>query len=212
MLRAACEEYLWIKYLARLSRVNAEQLVTLLLQSETTDSLKAQDDYVGRRVTKELGLEDERAASEAGIPLLKKQRKALGLKLRWEPRIIENGKLPSIAFIAKAVDETGLYQFLYHASSRYVHFSPVELLRRAWGRTGNVSVSSAHFSDYWGDFVLYWGVTLFIKTIPELVNLGLDISDESLKPIGDAIIEAAKSIGEHGAVPIITAVELRWED
>ena len=212
MLRAACEEYMWIKYLARLSRVDAEQLVTLLAQSEKTDSLKAQDDYVGRRVTKELGLEKERAASEAGAALLKKQRKTLGTRLRWEPRTIEAGKLPSIAFIAKVVDETRLYQFLYHASSRYVHFSPAELLRRAWGRTGSFSVSSAHFSGYWDDFVLYWGVTLFIKTLPELINLGLDISDDSLKPVGEAIIEAAKSIAEHGAVPIITAEELRWED
>ena len=210
LLRAACEEYLWAKYLASIPRSDAEALLSLLGQKEIADSLKAQDDYVGRTNTKALGLADHLAHHENSAKRLNIQIKALGKKLRWEERTVQASKLPSVAFVAKAVNEMKLCRFLYHASSRYVHFSPTELLRRTWGRTGNVSVSSSHFADYWGLFVLYWGVWLLAHTLPILVELGID--EEQLQLIdSDKLLDAAQRIAGVGPTPIITAEELRWE-
>lgn len=210
LLRPACEEFLWAKYFASLKPSDAEDLLVLIGQRELRDSLAAQDARTGRVVSDTLGLTRYIKQHSASAKALNSRTKALGAKLRWEKRAVENSQLPSVAFVAKAVGETSLYRFLYHASSRYVHFSPAELLRRAWGRTGDVTVSSTHFTDYWGSFVLYWGVFLVANTFPILCELGGELD------LGDSIDEvklksAARRIGEHGAVPIITAEELAWE-
>jgi len=210
LLRAACEEYLWAKYLASISRADAETLLLLLGRKEIADSLRAQDDYNGRINTKALGLAKHLAHHEDSAKHLNNQIKALGKKLKWEERTVQASKLPSVAFVAKAVNETKLYRFLYHASSRYVHFSPSELLRRAWGRTGAISVTSSHFTEYWGLFVLYWGVWLLAHTLPILVELG--INEEQLDLIdGEKLMDAARRIAGVGPIPIITAEELQWE-
>jgi len=67
-----------------------------------------------------------------------------------------------------------------------------------------------HFTDYWGSFVLYWGVYLISSTLPILLELGDELHlDDSID--GNRLISAARRICEHGAVPIITAEELAWE-
>lgn len=210
LLRPACEEFLWAKYLSSLKPSDAENLLVLMGQREVRDSLAAQDSHTGRAVSDDLGLTRYVAQHEASAKALNARTKALGTKLGWDKRTIEGAKLPSVAFVAKAVGETSIYRFLYHASSRYVHFSPAELLRRAWGRTGNVTVSSMHFTDYWGSFVLYWGVYLISSTLPILLELGDELHlGDSID--GDRLISAARRICEHGAVPIITAEELALE-
>lgn len=210
LLRPACEEFLWAKYLASLKPGDAENLLILMGQRELRDSLAAQDSHTGCSVSDDLGLTQYVVRHKASAKALNARTKALGTKLGWEKRTIEGAKLPSVAFVAKAVGETPIYQFLYHTSSRYVHFSPAELLRRAWARTGNVTVSSMHFTDYWGSFVLYWSVYLISNTFPVLFELGDEIHlDDSIDE--NKLIAAARRIGEHGAVPIITAEELAWE-
>jgi len=210
LLRPACEEFLWAKYLVSLLRPDAEQLLVLMGRKEISDSLKAQDNHAGRTVSESLGLAGYIKQSEASSKHINAQIKALGVKLKWEKRTVEASKLPSVAFIAKAVGETSLYRFLYHASSRYVHFSPAELLRRAWGRIGDVTVSSTHFTDYWGAFVMYWGVYLMASTFPVVCELGEEQGAEGALD-SEKLLEAAKRIGDHGAIPIVTSEELAWE-
>jgi hypothetical protein len=210
LLRPACEEFLWAKYLSSLEPSDAENILVLMGQREVRDSLAAQDSYAGRAASDNLGLTRFVMQHESSAKALNARTRVLGTKLGWDKRTIEGAKLPSVAFVAKAVGETSIYRFLYHASSRYVHFSPAELLRRAWGKTGNVTVSSMHFTDYWGAFVLYWGVHLIVSTLPILLELGNELDlDDSID--GDKLIAAASRIRDHGAVPIITAEELAWE-
>ena len=56
LLRAACEELIWIKYLTSISTDDAEQLLQCRANFELFESVKAQDDYGGRTATKNLGL------------------------------------------------------------------------------------------------------------------------------------------------------------
>jgi hypothetical protein len=212
LLRPACEEFLWMKYLASIPRPSAEMLVKSIGKKEILDSLRAQDARAGRTVTKALGLEPYLIQSEARARDQKRILKQLGAELKWEPKTIEGGRLPSTAFVAKATGETKIYNFLYHASSRFVHFSAHELLRRTWRGSGSVTIDSGHFANYWDQFVLYWGVDLMISSFSEASKLGEDsIDDESLIDI-EKLNSAAIQIGKHGPVPIITAEELDWED
>lgn len=208
LLRPACEEFLWAKYFEILGAKDAEQLILLMASRELRDSLRAQDGYAGRSVSDSLGLTGYLKSQEASSKRVNSQIKALGTKLKWEKRTVENSQLPTVAFVAKAVAETNLYRYLYHASSRYVHFSPTELLRRTWGRTGDVTVNSDHFKEYWSSFVMYWGVVLLASTFPHVIA-GMDETELELD--AEKLFDAARRVSAHGAIPIITAEELAWE-
>jgi len=56
-----------------------------------------------------------------------------------------------------------MYEFLYHASSRVVHFSVPELMRRIWGRPGEMTIASNLYEKYWADFSLYWGGWIYAQ-------------------------------------------------
>lgn len=56
LLRPAVEELIWCKYLDTINTSIANRLLLVMSQLEANDSLKAQDDYLERTATKELGL------------------------------------------------------------------------------------------------------------------------------------------------------------
>lgn len=140
-LRPACEEFLWMKYLEHVSKEDSERLLLLMTRKEVWDSLEAQHAHAGADGMAALGLAPFYARMNASATANEAELKRLGVKLRWDKRATDNGKLPTTFFIAKAVGQVDLYNLLYHASSRYVHFSPQELLRRAWGRDDQVVMS-----------------------------------------------------------------------
>ena len=138
----------------------------------------------------------------------KERTKALSLvarSLSWPDKSIEQGTLPSMRVVAKATKSLRLYQFLYHATSRFVHFSGAELARRAWGEPGNVQIHSGHFHDYWGAFSLYWGLRIFVETTVQCPAF-----DYSAIPNGDTLLQAIDGLMQGRVIPIVTAEELKW--
>lgn len=209
LLRPACEEFIWIKYLAAIEVQDSEELLQCVVNDELLRSLRAQDDYAGRTVTRELGLASFLENAEAGEDAVRARLRALAKKLDWPPRAIERGQLPAVSWFASRTGETRVYNFLYHATSRFVHFSAAELLRRAWGKPGNVSVRSAHFRDYWSAFALYWGLRLYLDTVISLCEMP-GMPEAGLDEAG--LLAAAERIGTLGQVPIVTAEELLWPE
>lgn len=170
LLRPSCEELIWLTYLDTLQPAIAERLVASTSQDELLKSLKAQDTFAGRTITKELDLLPYLERAQTRDADIRDTLAAIGTALAWPDSAVKNRQLPSVAFLAKATENKELYNFLYHATSRFVHFSVPELLRRAWGRPGEVSIRSIHFHDYWSAFALFWGLWLFLKTIDELAE------------------------------------------
>ena len=208
LLRPACEELIWTKYLLQIPQETAERLVVTVASKELLANLSAQDKYAGRKVTEELGLLPYLERSRGRKAAHRKTLEELSTELGWPVREGQGAELPSIYWIAKQTEQLRVYNFIYHATSRFVHFSVTELLRRAWGHPGTVSITSEHYRDYWGHFSLYWGLNLFIDTAIEIAQgLSVDATiDEA------AFLDAAERIGEFGAVPIITADELDWPE
>ena len=130
LLRPACEELIWAKYLTHLDDGDANDLLLYLVRKEMFDTLKAQDDHIGRTRTKELGLLHQLDRATKAQPVTRSKLSSLGRKLGWDERTVDAGMPPSTHFVAKKTGMTSLYNFLFHASSRYVHFSSSELLRR----------------------------------------------------------------------------------
>ena len=205
LLRPAYEELLWIEYINQNEKL-APELVLLLVMQEIRESINAQDQFLDAKVMSDLGFTRKFVKSFASDkhPALTRL-KEIGRHLGWR----EGQSLPSVSFIAKKVGREREYNFLYHGTSRYVHFSPVELLRRVWGRQGKVTISSEHFSTHGQDFALYWGTRIFVET---MIASGDDVIP--LSEIDNAQSEVFQNILKNlRPVPIVTSSELKaWPD
>lgn len=206
LLRSSCEELIWIKYLASIDVIDSEQLIVCIASNEQWENLKAQDDYGGRSVTKQLGLLPYLKRANERRTEIQDKLKKLGRQLGWRRQDVDRGQLPSVRWLASRTGQIGTYKFIYHATSRHVHFSGGELLRHAWVERGGASIRSIHFRDYWASFALYWGLRLFLDSAIEICGVLPDMAKEALD--GDALMAAAARVGEFGKVPIITAQEL----
>ncbi len=206
LLRPACEEFVWAKYLTSIPTAAAEVLVRCVNSKEVRDSLRAQDQCAGRSATRTLGLlpfleeANNREASE--LELLR----SLASNLDWPPGSRKTGRMPSLKWLAKKTNELDTYELIYHSTSRFVHFSAAELTRGAWydPNTGATRISYAQFREVHGHLGLYWGLLLLVQTWNEVdefldVRVEIDVA---------RITEAVCRIGEAGIPPIITAKEL----
>src|SRR5258708_35247688 len=90
------------------------------------------------------------AAKTASDAKIKERIKEIGKQLHWPNKPMS--LMPSMAWLSRQVNRERDYKFLYHATSRFVHFTPGELFRRVWGRQGQVDIGSTTFSEYWTAF------------------------------------------------------------
>jgi len=121
---------------------------------------------------------------------------------------VKEGRPPSARYIAEQTDSVALYDFLYHATSQFVHYSPHQLFRRAWGQPGSLIIQSSHVEEYYGIFALKWGTHLFMQTL-------LSVQD-SLPSDVDAdysqALDIVKRLYDSEPVMIIGPEELYWPD
>jgi hypothetical protein len=207
LLRPACEERIWAKYLRQIDPADAEKLMLVMNMHETNRNLEKQEKYTSPAIMRELGLTEHIRRSREIIENVKNDIQQLGQRLSWKKWAVENKELPSMWWIAEKTGLKSLYEFLYHGTSRYVHFNSVELVRRIWGRSGAMNLNSATYSDYWAAFSLYWGMQLYFQTVHEIFPSEDVIADVD----SPAVAEAVKTISEHGAIPLVSAEELAWE-
>ena len=210
LLRPACEELIWAKYLSSLDEVSAYNLLLCVAQKEMFDSLTAQDNFLGRNETESQVLVNYLERLTKFQPKLRGMLAELGKRLGWPRKNIQDRTLPSMRWLAQATKMKWVYDFVYHASSRYVHFSTTELLRRAWGTPDEITIRSTNFGPYWSAFALAWGQRLLTETFLALHQsleadglLDVDVDEEK-------IISAYKRIADFGLVPIVTPGELYW--
>ena len=105
-------------------------------------------------------------------------------------------------FLAKKVNREKDYDFLYHATSRFVRFSTAEVFRRIWEKMGTVTIGSDSFSSYWQTFCICWGFQIFLDL---LIECG-DILPSEMVPREERFLEVIQGFRK---VPIITRDELQ---
>jgi hypothetical protein len=205
LLRAMCEEMIWTKYLASRDQNEAAQIVEALGPVGIHQTFLAQEGYK----IPNLGFSEQWKALSAdaharGSAALERLFRSHGFKLRG------NQVTPSMSQLAKSVAMQDIYDFLYHATSRAVHFSVPELLRRIWGRPGAVRISSETFERYWAAFAIYWGSWLYALTFVRVLPL-LETPDFDENLIEEMRV-AIDRLQAHGAIPILTNQEVFWPD
>jgi hypothetical protein len=172
----------------------------LLARHELAGSLAAQNEFIGAKGMQALGFTQrfikvtlaKQKASDARL-------RELGKPLGWR----ENSVVPHMAFLSRKVGREDEYKFLYQGTSRYVHFSTHEILRRAWGQKGEVHIGSNTFSRYWRDFAIYWGFRIFLELVihNHKVLADVDISPEKQE-------EMLGWLKKVTPIPIVTSGEL----
>jgi hypothetical protein len=204
-LRPGFEELLWIEYLSQNPK-HANELARLLAVHESADNLSAQNEYVSSAVMGALGFTQRFVKAFLAQDRKSQSRiREIGRELGWK---MDRTLLPSTFFLARQVKRVDDYRCLYQGTSRFVHFSAVEICRRVWGESGQVTIGSTRFAPFWEAFALYWG----FRTLVELLVCCSDMLAESevFQAKGGELMERWRDIPP---VPIITSTELQaWPE
>jgi hypothetical protein len=205
-LRPAFEELVWIEFLSKNVEV-AKVLVPELSRNEAATSIKVQIEFGGIESLKALGFNGLTVMRLLAInPEVRSRIKSSLLTLGWKN---DRNLLPSMKFLTKKVGRAKEYDYIYHGTSRFVHFSTQELLRRVWGKHGEVNISSKSFSQFWSNFALYWGFYTFLFLLIACHDLLPDDDSEDGKDLGVYKERFTELIRALDRVPIITMEELR---
>jgi hypothetical protein len=209
LLRPMCEELIWLEYLLSMSPQDAELLLLSMGRIGIYETFCAQRNYAARKHMGDLGFPAKTEGQLAQAAAVAEQHiTGLAAKLQWPNK--RRGILPTVRFLAASVKRDDVYTFLYHATSRVVHFSVPELMRRIWGRPGEMTISSNNYERYWADFSLYWGgwiySLVFLRIAPALTGTKRDLEDSKLVEFD----KAAKTLLGGGGIPILTIEEIAW--
>ena len=209
LLRTACEERIWLAYLHSLSDDAGDTLVSSMVRLEASRIVGAQQQYFGKKKMKRLGFPKQFVDAQAANRDEAKQNLArLGKSLGWQA---EPGDLPSTGWLASKVGLSQLYDFVYSATSKGVHFSPSELFRSGWTASEPntpVQFLANAYTTYRAEFGLYWLGVLLLETLVDLIEHG---------PLGERLPDdpdvsakfglLASAIRAGGPVPIALASE-----
>jgi hypothetical protein len=89
------------------------------------------------------------------------------------------GQWPTVRHMARSANLEYLYDYMYAATSEWVHFSPRMLLRMGWGNCPNpeiirdvdVEFSTSHFSGYYAAFAKTYSLYLLALGLRRLAPI-----------------------------------------
>jgi hypothetical protein len=162
-IRPACDELLWLGYLATLTPDQTDSLMILAANHDMQRSVLASKTELGRETMLQQGFSPDLVDGvERRIPMLEGHIKDLGKELGWP-----KGKgMPSSKWVAGAGGMAAVYDHLHSASSRPLHFSVGEILRRGWGDLGGsyARLDDPHHQRYLSDLALDQQLLLLMRT------------------------------------------------
>ncbi len=150
-VRGSLEDVMYLTFFISLDLEDSQELFKLLGNWDALRSLLAQRDYVGDEVMEQLwytrGFLDAAAEKRESV---KAQLRALRQRHNWS-----GGTLPSAEWIAERADKRDLYDYLHAATSRALHFSAGEIMRRGWGHPhGRITTDKPEFREHLASFAL----------------------------------------------------------
>lgn len=206
-VRPALEDVMYLKFFGDLELQQSQKLFLALGSWDHLRSLLAQRAFIGDEEMHKLwytpAFLDTAAASKIrardALRELQKEHKWTG------------GETPSGAWIADRAGERNLYDYLFAATSRAVHFSAGEILRRGWGTPRGILVTDKpEFRGHLTAFALDQLVRLYMKTLaltsPLLTRAGVASADDD--PHFDTQIRPVlERVFSFGRVPLVHAHE-----
>lgn len=197
---------MWITFLATMTPSEADALLLAMGRWDGVRGLKAQRDYIGDLdMTVDLwyppGFVD---AQVAMLPSIKSDLSQLRARWGWK------GTLPSLEWVAKQVSLEAEYEYLHSATSRAVHFSAGEVLRRGWGVPGHELVTDKkefreHLAEFAYDQLWRQHLETLLGAVDLLEESGISVSDDFFSEGNrEQLIAELRGLGR---VPLIHAHE-----
>jgi hypothetical protein len=177
-LRGICEDYIALKFIHDKAGPVKNEVVHLRLLEEAHESSIAQWQFFKEnRPSQRLYYRDS-------FDQELEQVRADLRKLLKEHPINRNASMPSIYYMADKIGVRHLYQYIYHATSKFVHFSPRMLLRMGWEGPPRFTVTTTNFGDYYLHFCVFYGTFLLIVIFEWLSSInGTAILDKNPFPL-----------------------------
>lgn len=205
-VRSFLEERMWIAFLADMERGDADALLLAMGNWDSIRALTAQRDYIGDAdMTVDLwyppGFVDALAAR---LPATKSDLHRIRAKWGW------SGTLPSSGWIADQVSLREEYDYLHSATSRAVHFSAGEVMRRGWGTPGGVLVTDkaefrAHVAEFAYDQLWRQHLETLVVAADRLDEAAVVVAEEFWAAESRSRLLA--SLQALGRVPLVHAHE-----
>lgn len=174
-LRGICEDIICLKYLKKSIKDLKERnhIIGCYSSYLQVSSLKAQQYFFNDIKAEQASLELE----DPDTVVLAYENE---LKKFWGNQGQNPHKLlPSTQHMAIDAQLSNLYNFLYHATSKFVHFSPNILMRLGWYNKNSpeeiINFNFNNFSKYYQQFNTFYGIYLFVifsKTFKKDIKLG----------------------------------------
>lgn len=167
MLRGICDDLIALKYLTEIPKENAEKILPLLLTAECSDTSRSQRFFFKTNHPSQVVY----SRDEDGSEFEDCREKIKQLLPPSTPIKSKYDLLPTVRHMADKIGIADLYDYLYHGTSRFVHFSARGLLRMGWGDGESFRFSSKNYEVYYRDFSIFWGSWLLV----EFVKLGCKV-------------------------------------
>lgn len=201
-VRQACEEQIWLKYIAQLEPAVADKLLLAMGNSDSMRGLLAFRDYAGLDVLVKLGFPARFVQwADVCVDKVKSDFSDLGGQLGWPNR----KRPPSTDWIADQVGDRRTYDYLFAASSRVVHFSAGEAFRNTWWDTEMRLHLAEERQNHQYAFALHWLILTALETVINAFMIMESSSEIELD--GDTLLDAARRYTELGSVPLVIPEE-----
>ncbi len=149
-LRGICEDLICLAYLTRLEQKRANKLIWLKIRHDYMRGLQAQRRFFRANNPAQHVLASSPEPSEEEREVKESKRE---VRENW----------PSIRKLTEKLKLEFTYDFIYFATSNFVHFNPNSLFRTGWGsESGPFSFSIRNMDPYYRRFGSLYGAILFI--------------------------------------------------
>jgi hypothetical protein len=175
-LRGVCEDIIALRFIATFTKEHREEAVAVLMLKSVMELMQEQTKFFEKYRPSQPILEANNVATE--IHNLRLRLRQMRKSYRWK----KHREWPSVQEMADFTDLRPLYDFLYAATSCFVHFSPSNLIRMGAVDDQQLRFSTENFTTYYHAFNRFYGLFLLITFATKFAAM-LGIKDELKPPI-----------------------------
>jgi len=155
-LRGVCEDIIALRFIATFTKEHREEAVAVLMLKSVMELMQEQTKFFEKYRPSQPILEAKDVATE--IHNLRLRLRQMRKSYRWK----KHREWPSVQEMADFTGLRPLYDFLYAATSCFVHFSPSNLIRMGAVDAEQLKFSTANFTEYYAAFNRFYGLFLLI--------------------------------------------------
>lgn len=190
-LRSITEELISLKFILDKYKGDKNDLLVTFANKNCSESIMAQEEFFKKNKPNQ---------EIVNRKILGNQMFDLDDKLKqlWKDHGLNDRSFPSVAYMATESKLIKLYNYLYAATSKQVHFNPHDLMRLGW--TENIkerpivhTFSIKHFEKYYESFNIYYASFLFVE-MTKAFKTFLKLDNKFMKDV-QKIEEVMNSIG-----------------